>query len=148
MLALGICKGDPCGGSPCLNGGVCACDAGYEGDLCATESRAKFLGTYLVSSDCSPSDGKTTVISEGVEVDEILISNIFGTSTNFGSIDKVTATVSGNALSFSGSQIVVISPVWTFTGNGSFVDANTMSLNYTLVDEFQNQTVCNETLSK
>ncbi|HXH19172.1 MAG TPA: hypothetical protein VNJ07_08815 [Chitinophagales bacterium] len=77
---------DKCKDITCLNGGVCVdgvcinCDAGYEGNLCETVSRTKFLGTYSVRDSCTSSGISTysiTIDTSSVGIDKVLVSNFW-----------------------------------------------------------------------
>jgi hypothetical protein len=56
LFAIAGCKTDECELVDCLNGacieGVCACEAGYEGKSCNSESRTRFLGEWEVGDIC------------------------------------------------------------------------------------------------
>lgn len=90
--------GDACEGIVCMNDGICengacACEAGYEGSLCETLSRAKLLGSYTTELTCD--DGTTETSTATVTLD--------------GSNDI------GATISISGSSFLVV-----MTGRNSF----------------------------
>lgn len=111
MGTNGLCAlPDPCAGVVCgdhgtCNGGNCVCDLGYEKDannLCNVESRAKFLGTFAVTDDCSNSgmSNYTVVVTSGTSgVTEVRITNFYGLFTN-----SVAATVSGDSIFIARQQ--------------------------------------------
>lgn len=87
----------------CLNGGVCEsglceCAIGYEGDSCQTLMRAKFLGSWGVSDDCSQSGTATysvTLTASPNAVNQVLISNFWDAFTNsvVATVDSTTITI-------------------------------------------------------
>lgn len=98
-------KDDPCDNVVCSNGGTCndgtcACATGYEGTTCATEVRAKFIGTYTGTFACpgnnftvnmtiNPSaQGVTSVVfSDGADT---WVGTVSGSSVNI-----ATQTITG-----------------------------------------------------
>jgi len=91
---------DPCDDVVCQNAGtciegVCDCADGYEGTLCETEVRAKYLGVWSGDLPCSESTFIPTVlqIEKGGEINDLLL-------TTFSNRITVTATVVDSKFSF------------------------------------------------
>lgn len=75
------CNPDPCEEVVCQNGacleGSCACDLGYEGEECQTESRRKFLGIWEVGDICrTTAFVYAATIGEGTAADALVIDNL------------------------------------------------------------------------
>jgi len=97
--------GDPCDDVACANGstcddGTCLCVDGYEGTLCDTEVRTKFLGTYSGTFTCD--DGESLdasfVVSEGEGINDLII-------TTPDIIDEpFMTTLTGNTFSISQTE--------------------------------------------
>lgn len=74
-----------CDETTCLNGGVCdtgtcICEAGYEGTLCETLSRAKLFGNYALAVSCEDGTNYTGTASVVADASDDL-SAIISTST-------------------------------------------------------------------
>jgi hypothetical protein len=133
LLGLNSCSKDACKDVECGANGVatedgdncnCVCAAGYEGTACETESRTKFLGTYLLSG--SDNEGDTYSNLSSVVGTSSTAANKF-TLTIAGNI-TVTATLDGNGFTVDSST----SGGFTYTGNGSFTNTTlTLTLNET-----------------
>ena len=109
-ISFAGCVKDPCKDIVCQNGGtcaegICACPSGYEGDLCAAESRTKFLktgnvdATYAVVELGTRSGSKSySVVVKGSSTSntKLLITNFWGLFTN-----PVTATISGSKVTLA-----------------------------------------------
>lgn len=77
ILCFASCA-DPCDDVVCQNSGVCVegdcdCAEGYEGTLCADESREKFYGTWKGIANCTNTEiyNVDAVISAGASVMEL-----------------------------------------------------------------------------
>jgi len=119
----------------------CVCNAGYEGADCATLERAKFIGSYLVSDNCSGSGISTYTISvdPASAVTTVLISNFWNEFVN-----NVTATVSGNTITIANQA--PDSDGFTVSGTGTYANG-ILILNYTVSDG-TNSDVCQATMVK
>jgi hypothetical protein len=58
VVLYSSCEKDPCKGVTCLNGGscyngVCSCQTGFEGPLCADKMTTRFVGAYAGYSTCN-----------------------------------------------------------------------------------------------
>jgi hypothetical protein len=138
------CNGDACADVVCSNGGscvdgTCACPTGYEGTKCETESRTKFTKSWACSdiTGSAPALVYNCVISNGVNVTSVIISNTF--SSNFFA-NTISATVNGNTITIpqqtpdnngvkvSGSGTISGNKInWTYT----LTSATNQVLNYT-----------------
>jgi hypothetical protein len=128
MNACNPCRNVDCGSNGECEEGVCICDAGYEGEFCGEEMRAKFISTYSVSG--SDTDGDTysnvpvKIENSGTSVQGVLVTwdnaiLMTGsvTATNSISIPNQTAggeTVEGT-ISGGGSSITMTLKVGTGT---------------------------------
>jgi hypothetical protein len=126
MNACNPCRNVDCGTNGECDEGVCICDAGYEGDACATETRTKFLGTYSVSETCG---GATDTYSSNIttsttSVTAVRISNFWGAFANL-----VNATVEGNALTIPSQQ--PDNDGFSVSGTGT-ISGNTLTITYTV----------------
>ncbi len=138
MIALVIvmffhsCTDDPCKDVVCTNGncldGTCACETGFEGADCSTETRTKFIGTYTVTEDCSLSASTSYVVSiiPGTNTSEVLISNVWDAF-----VAPVTATVNGNTISIATQE--PDADGFTVQGSGT-INGNIITMNYTVTD--------------
>jgi hypothetical protein len=108
---LTSCDSDACKDVVCQNGGnctdgTCACPAGYEGTLCATLSREKFLNgtstaTWLtgVSADGCYAPGYTMTVESSSLSTQIIIKNFAG----YGGTSNITCTVNKNTFTQVGT---------------------------------------------
>jgi len=128
-LFLTSCNQDECKDVVCQNGGTCneddgscACPTGYEGDLCQTLSRDKFIGTYSGTEQCSQgNDAYTITIATNSDQLRLTLTNLY--NQNFTAIATVTGT---NTFSFTGSQAST-----NFNGTGTLTN-NQLSVTYTI----------------
>jgi hypothetical protein len=131
MLFFSACTTDPCKDVVCendgtCNDGTCDCTAGYEGDDCSTEMRAKFVGTFNISGTVScpvsgtytiPPGTSITVANSSAGVDKIII-NLLGRA--------LVATVDGSSLTIATQQV----GDFTYTGTGTITNNNlSMTIN-------------------
>ena len=129
IVALNSCTEDKCKDVVCSNGGVCMdgtcyCEAGYEGTTCQTEQRAKFLGSYSVSSGSVSCDSTgNSNISQGTSVSISISSS---------SVSKVSIVFAGISLSgnVNGSNVTLDQATlnnFTYSGTGS-INGNTLTM--------------------
>ena len=131
-FSLASCKKDKCKDKTCQNGGACAdgtcnCAAGYTGENCETEIRAKFRSTYNVNESC-PSGNFTyqiTISNSSAGVDRLLISNFGGYGAS------VSATASGSTLTVATQQVDLNGTSATFSGTGQ-LSGNILTISYTI----------------
>lgn len=149
VLMFSTCKKDPCKDVVCLNGGtciigICDCITGYEGDDCGTESRAKVIGTYSVTDNCSSSGGSTytvVVTVSSTDVANMLISNFWDSFTN-----SVVVSIDGDDITIANQE--PDNDDFTISGSGTYSNG-TISFSYTITDEGTNDTdVCTSTWTK
>jgi hypothetical protein len=118
----------------CLEG-VVTCDTGYEKDadgLCNVEQRAKFLGSWTATDACSASGTASytvTIINSSAGLQEVKITNFWGTFTNQG-----TATVAGNTIDIARQE--PDSDLFFIQGTGTInAAANGIAWSYTISNE-------------
>lgn len=127
------CKDDPCGANgACVEDGkdyTCTCETGYEGELCDTEERAKFIGSYTASGPiaCDVTAGGTysgtiVIANSGTSVTKITL--------DFGGGILLTAEVSGTSLTLDNASI----GGFDYSGSGS-VNSNTLNINLKEYDD-------------
>ena len=121
---------DPCDEVTCQNGGSCndgncTCATGYQGSLCETEVREKFVATYECSNSCLPGSSWTCVISKSATgITKVVMTNMGNTPGL-----ELIGTVDGN-------NITILSQTdndndgdsWTVEGTGS-ISGTTVTLN-------------------
>jgi len=121
----------------------CVCDEGYEGADCATESRAKFVGVYTVTGDCSTSGVKggydIEIVNSGVNVTSVLISNFWNAYVN-----NVVATISGNTITIANQD--PDNDGYNVTGSGTYANG-VITMSYTVSDGTTTD-VCTSTMTK
>lgn len=133
------CEKKDCGNGTCLEG-TCECDAGYEYDedgSCKVESRAKLIGTFSTTEQCSTDPMPlpyVITISAGTSITDINIFNFYGSFSN----TAVRATVSGTTITVP-SQNPGNGPI-NVSGSGTITPSNAagkveISLTYTVVDQ-------------
>ena len=132
---------DPCEDVSCLNGGSCDdgncnCPTGYEGSVCETVERAKFIGTYSAVSACLGTTAYTVSIAESSSgIDKVVISNMGNSAWT------AIGTVNGTSISISGTATDATCGTITMSGGGS-ISGNIITLSnvtYTV----SNTTTCN-----
>ncbi len=113
------------------------CAAGYEGSDCKTVSRNRFLNngsiatfTTGIGEDGCYTPGYTMTIAPGVNIDEIIITNLAGYGPTF-----VVSGVQVNGKNFSKAGTVTTGAVTLSNISGSIDEAgNVMTFNYRAVD--------------
>lgn len=146
-LALTGCK-DECADVVCQNGGtcnegICACATGYEGTECATETRAKFLGTYSAAESCTSGNYPPftiTIVSSSTGVRNVIINNFYGIGLS------VSATVSGSSLNIPNQTITEDGVPIAISGSGQLA-GNILTMTYTLSSGAESDT-CTATCTK
>ncbi|HNB81048.1 MAG TPA: hypothetical protein PLP34_00770 [Chitinophagaceae bacterium] len=125
------CDPDPCEDIVCANGGTCtdgtcACPAGYEGTLCETLSRTKFLGVFTGNETCTlGTDTYSITCTANSDDTKFNIQNLYNQSS-------VTAIASANGNAFTiPSQTVMAGTV--AVGSGT-ISGNTITVTYTISD--------------
>jgi len=124
------CDPDPCKDIICANGGTCTdgtcmCPSGYEGTLCETLSRDKFIGVFNGTETCTVgTDAYSITITSNSDKIKFNIQNLYNQSFT------AIATAGGN--SFSIPNQTVGSGV-TASGSGS-ITGNTITITYTIND--------------
>lgn len=116
------CKEDKCKDVVCQNGGsctegVCSCTTGYEGTLCETEVRTKFVKTWTASDKDITNVTVPTynaIITKGTAVTDILIAKFSDAYFDH----DVKATVSGNTISIASQA--PDSDGYTVSGTGTY----------------------------
>lgn len=122
LLGLASCK-DACDDITCDKGdcsdGICNCDRGYEGTLCDTEARTKFLGTWKGVVNCTDNTFFDIEV-ENTTGEEIwdLDMGLYGNQLN------TTGTVDGDKVSYSQQM-----HSGTLTADGSILRAEMMIAN-------------------
>jgi hypothetical protein len=124
------CNPDACKDVICTNGGscsngTCACPSGYEGTLCETLSRTKFIGVYSGTETCTVgSDTYSITITANSDPLKFNIQNLYNQS--------FTAIAAAGGNSFTIPNQTVGSGV-TAVGSGS-ITGNTITVTYTIND--------------
>jgi len=127
ITVLSSCKkDDPCDNVVCQNGGTCndgscACATGYEGTTCATEVRAKFIGSYTGNFAC-PGNNFTvnmTINNSAQGITSVVFSD---------GADTWVGTVSGSSVTIATQTI---SGGTTISGTGQLA-GNILTLNLNL----------------
>lgn len=119
------CKIDRCKDITCLNNSVCEdgnckCLPGYEGNLCDTEIRSRFIANYTMTSYCSSDtiSHSLTIDAAPDDVLKVLIRHLYQSSS------VVTGEVNDNGDIHIPSQPLdadkTISGTITRSGNGTF----------------------------
>lgn len=108
------------------------CDEGYEGSDCKTEVRAKFLGNYHGTEQCTVGNDEYNVViaASSTDVVKVTISNVYNQGFT------ATASVSGSSLTIE-SQTVVSGVVVSGTGSVSG-DGKNLTLTYSIGDGITN----------
>jgi len=122
-----------CGPNSNLVNDSCVCEAGYELDaagLCM-EARAKFLGNYSITEQCSfTSDTYQISVVAGANLNEVKVNNFWGIFAN-----SVIATVSGTSITIASQDPDLDG--FIVEGSGSIDTSLTpmvMTLSYTVTD--------------
>jgi hypothetical protein len=118
------CKDVVCQNSGVCNEGVCTCTTGWEGTLCDTEVRKKFVKTWtasdkLVSTGASLPTYSAT-ITNGTTVTDIKIGHFSGNNSSGSSyfVNDVKATVNGNTITVPSQE--PDNDDYTVSGTGTY----------------------------
>jgi len=130
-IGMVSCDTDPCKDVDCgLYGecvdGDCECDLGYEGVACATESRADFIGSYLINEEsCDVVNKAASIAASSTGANKIAISN-FGDFACGGTPIVVIATVLGNDVTVDANQSFCSGDIVINSGSGSINASGTV----------------------
>jgi hypothetical protein len=138
MMVVSACKSDPCADITCVNGscveGTCLCDHHYEGVLCDTESRAKFLGVNWYNNRICPGASQfmvTTIQSGTSDAGAVMLTNVHQDP------DTVVGEVHGDTL-------ILPMQVYGFEyieGEGFYSDGS-IALQYKVIQTGGGETAC------
>ena len=134
-IGMASCDTDPCSEVECGDygtclEGACVCDAGFEGDDCATMSRDKFVGTYLASGTATcPVSGNGTFDNVTTTVG-ISSTGADRATFDFGGAVLLTCTVNGNDITVVNATV----DGFNYSGSGS-LNASGTTLTMTLNEE-------------
>lgn len=124
------CKDDPCGANgACVEDGkdyTCTCETGYEGELCDTEERAKFLSTYELTDGCDANKYNSTISTSTTDVTKVLISNMANVF-----IASTIADISGTNITIA--EQVPDNDDWKVEGTGS-INGSVITMSYTVTE--------------
>ncbi len=111
--------------------GQCLCPNGLEGEFCEILSYEKYLGTYQVSENCNPGQGRqytTTIIKQTSDLQTITLTNMLGLGLS------AEALVSGDFLTIPNQRLGATS----IQGDGIF-NGNTQRIELRYQHDFNNQ---------
>lgn len=131
------CNPDACKDVVCQNGGnctdgTCTCPAGYEGTLCETMARTKFVKNWTaadIEAGTSTVIPYSCVITAGAGVTNLVIASTFADDFF---VNSITATASGNTITIA-SQEPDSDNYWV-EGTGT-MSGTTLSWNYKLINK-------------
>lgn len=136
--------GDDCDTVVCQNEGfceqgVCACQAGFEGEFCEILTREKLTGNYNITTSCdegSTSTEEWAVAGSASALNEILINNFHEQAFN------VTATLINNDFfELKESSLTSQGTIYTVTGTGTFDGSGEIKVDYQLVSDSPSSTI-------
>lgn len=140
-LVMTSCNPDPCKDVVCSNGGTCtdgscACPVGYEGETCATESRAKFVKSWSAAdNDGTNNLVYTCAVANAMTVTNVIISNTFSDSYF---VNNINASVNGNTITIPSQQ--PDNDGFAVAGTGTFSN-NKIIWSYTITKVSTSQTI-------
>jgi len=154
LLALLGCLcfscGSPCDDLDCGANGTCdevtescICDDFYEGASCQTETRARFLGEWSSTSNCTLGNTGNTnpdiTISIGAEINKIVLQ-----SPDIYSNRLIEVVLSSE----NSGDIVEFTPGSTVNGTVSYINESSMIMSMTIVQQSGNVITCTYTMTK
>lgn len=114
------CDGVLCQNSGTCIAGVCDCPPGYLGLKCETKANAQFAGDYTGQMNCDGSPNTESIPIEGsVNPNAITI--------HLNSLQSLTATVNGNAITIPVQNFPSGSENYRYSGSGT-LNGNNLSL--------------------
>ncbi len=134
VTTISSCVKDECADVVCQNGGTCVsgncdCTAGYEGTLCETQERAKFIGTYT-ATDNPGSLVYSVSIGNGTNITAVVISSDFSDDYF---VNSINATVSGKTITIARQE--PDNDDYFVEGTGTFnTSTNTITWTYKIID--------------
>jgi hypothetical protein len=92
------CKNTVCANGGICNKGICTCASGYEGPLCETLARQKFLGTWVTTENRTLNNVNgiqyTLTVVPGPNISEVRIKNLYNLFEG-----EVSAFITGDSIS-------------------------------------------------
>lgn len=127
------CKDVICANDGTCTDGTCACTAGFEGTLCETQTRAKFIKTWSASDLQSGSSTPflySCIISAGTGSSnlDVIIDNSFSDDYF---VNNINANVSGNTINIPFQKPDGAADSFAVAGSGT-ITAGKINWNYTL----------------
>ena len=134
------CTPDTCSNGSCSTGS-CVCSFGYEGSECNIEQRAKFIGRFTYSENCT---GKifnyiSSIRSGNSSVDEVILADFYALPNT-----EISAIVYGQSITIAEQTITHDGGQYTFQGSGS-INGKTLTLSYTVIEPNNTQKSCTST---
>jgi hypothetical protein len=127
------CKNVVCGSHGGCVAGICDCDAGYEGTLCDSVSRTKFLGDFHVDDTCATSIYDVEIITSTAGIDKIVLKDFGVSACSTGAVPDVNATVDEATLTIPLDTFICAGDSIFISGNGT-ISGNTITITYTETD--------------
>ncbi|MEO0469708.1 MAG: calcium-binding EGF-like domain-containing protein [Bacteroidota bacterium] len=160
LFLFAACEERPCEEVNCVNGscdevtGECVCQEGFEGSLCETSIRQKFLGTYDVSYEgCFSTTPNHTV---GIEQDptaanQVLVKDLGDYACPEGEGRVIlTAVIEGDQLTLAQQSVDCGQIIYNFLGNGR-INEGVLTLDFWVnydSDGIEREDRCTATLQK
>lgn len=140
MMLMLACKPDPCEAINCQNGGTCNedgrcdCPEGFEGQQCEIFDVLTYLGTYRVAyGGCVTTTENHTIAIEPVDgVATSLYLRDLGDYACPDTTIRVRMDIVTQAVTIAEQTIDCGVIAYTFTGNGAFDAAGTLSLSFSV----------------
>ncbi len=140
LFSTTSCNQDPCvakkitcaNGGTCLDG-LCSCVDGYEGELCAAESRTKFLGAnnaqavYTGPETCTvgTDNYSVTVSASTTDAIKLVVTNLYNNTPPY----VFPIAVKGSKFTGSSISVGTTAIIKNITGT---LDANKLTIVYTI----------------
>lgn len=136
MLFTTSCTQDLCVKNKitCQNGGICSegicsCAAGYEGELCATESRTKFIGTFVGSETCTVgNDNYSIALSNSSDVAKVVVTNLYNNSPAY----VVPVTLNGTKFTAASAVVSTTPNTVTISNVAGVITGSSLVVDYTI----------------